>query len=468
MPLPITKLVFRGQTSADCLAKQLACGLFLLVFPLGLVVTATAEMAQTGPSSVTVGGRILYVSPNGGDDRSGLSPEQAFGTLQRAADATQPGDTVSIMEGTYTNTRSDYGALLMVTRSGTEEAPIRYRAHPGHKPRLLFDCYQGIRIAGASHVEIQGLEIDGGKAGITLELARQYEKENRADCDNDGIVIGPPGEFTKPKPQYPHHVRVVGNTVHHCSGAGINAYLADYVTIESNTVHSCAWYSPWAKSGIGLGWGYDIDANTNDYKNVIRGNTSYDNANYIPWRAKRKITDGNGIIVDSMRNQDRNRKKFPPYRGLTLVQGNVCFNNGGSGMHAFLSDHVHFEGNIAYQNARVITNGCEMFGTDCADVLVLNNVISTRTGGRANSNRSWHGPNEGLFYDYNTYFNTTNIAVRGSHDQVADPLFIQPSTNAAVADFRLQPGSPHLQNGFPGLEEWKRIEIPRLQGMPKE
>jgi hypothetical protein len=146
----------------------------------------------------------------------------------------------------------------------------------------------------------------------------------------------------------------------------------------------------------------------------------------------------------------------------------VSFNNGGSGMHACLSDHVHFEGNIAYQNARVVKDGCEMFGMDCVDVLVLNNVISPRPRGRANSNRSWHGPNKDLFYDYNTYFNTTNIAVRGAHDRVADPLFVQPSTNAAVADFRFQPGSPHSRNGFPGLEEWKRVELPRLQGVPKE
>lgn len=63
------------------------------------------------------------------------------------------------------------------------------------KPRLLFDCYQAVRIAGASWIEVQGLKIDGSKAGITLELAREYEKENRPEFDNDGIVVGPPGDF---------------------------------------------------------------------------------------------------------------------------------------------------------------------------------------------------------------------------------------------------------------------------------
>jgi len=434
-----------------------------ILWGISVLILAPLVLGQQGPAAVGEGVRILYVSPSGADERDGLSPDQAFRTLQRAADTTQPGDTVSIMEGTYTNASRDCGALLLITRSGSEGAPIRYRAHPGHKPRLLFDCYQAVRIAGASWIEVQGLEIDGSKAGITLELAREYEKENRPECDNDGIVVGPPGDFSKPQPPFPHHVRIVGNTVHHCSGAGISAYLSDYITIEDNRVYACAWYSPWAKSGIGLGWGYNSDTNKNTYKNIIRGNTTFDNANYIPWRTKKKITDGNGIIVDSMRNQDRNPKKFPPYEGYTLVQGNVSFNNGGSGMHAFLSDHVHFEGNIAWHNARVVKDGCEIFGMDCKDVLVLNNVIVPRAGGRANSNRSWHGPNVGLFYDYNVYFNTTNVAVRGPHDQFVDPLFVTPSTNAAVADFRFQPGSPVPQNGFPGIEDWKRVELPRLQ-----
>ena len=442
--------------------SRIALGFFLLVFLLDLSVAWPADLAPMGLSP-KLGGRTLYVSPTGADDRSGLSLNQAFGTLQHAADATQPGDTVFIMEGTYSNARSDYSALLRITRSGTEQAPIRYCAYPGHKPRLLFDCYQGIRIAGASYIEIQGLEMDGSKAGITLELARQYEKENRADCDNDGIVIGPMGDFSKPTLPFPHHVRVVGNTVHHCAGAGISAYLSDYVIVESNVVHSCAWYSPWAKSGINLGWGYNSDENTLSYKNIIRGNLTHDNANYIPWRTKRKITDGNGIIVDSMRNQDRNKKKFEPYRGLTLVQSNLSVHNGGSGMHAFLSDHVHFDGNISYQNAQVVKDGCEMFGMDCTDVLILNNIIAPRPGGRANDNRSWHGLNQDLFYDYNTYLDPRKLAVRGIHDQIADPLFIRPTTNVESADFRLQAGSPHLQNGYSGLEEWKRVEWPRLR-----
>jgi hypothetical protein len=401
------------------------------------------------------------VRPGGSDAASGRSAEEAFGTLQRAADATEPGDTVLAMEGTYTNAAPGYTALLLITRSGTETAPIRYRAHPGQKARLFFDCYQGIRVAGASYIEVEGFEVDGSRGGITLELARRYEKENRADCDNDGIVIGPPGEFGKPRAPFPHHVRVAGNTVHHCSGAGISAYLADHVTIESNAVHGCAWYSPWAKSGISLGWGRDADGETNAYKNVIRGNVAHDNANLIPWRTKKKITDGNGIIVDSMRNQDR--KKFPPYRGSTLVEGNVCFNNGGSGMHALESDRVHFVGNVSFQNAREVKDGCEMFGMDCSDVLVLNNAIVTRPGLRANDTRSWHGPNTGLFYDYNTYSNTTRIAARGPHDAVADPGFVHASTNAAEADFRFRSGSAHVANGFPGLEAWKREELPRLR-----
>lgn len=37
--------------------------------------------------------------------------------------------------------------------------------------------------------------------------------------------------------------------------------------------------------------------------------------------------------------------------------------------------------------------------------------------------------------------------IEGINDLMADPLFIKPSADPAVADFRLQPGSPALKAG---------------------
>ncbi|MEH2403794.1 MAG: right-handed parallel beta-helix repeat-containing protein, partial [Nostoc sp.] len=47
--------------------------------------------------------KTYYVSGNGNDTNSGLSTSSAFRTIQKAADITNPGDTVLIMNGVYTN-----------------------------------------------------------------------------------------------------------------------------------------------------------------------------------------------------------------------------------------------------------------------------------------------------------------------------------------------------------------------------
>src|SRR6188474_629451 len=77
-----------------------------------------------------------YVATSGSDGSSGTTETQAFATLQRAANVTQPGDTVYVMAGTYSNAQPGYTAVVRITRSGTPDKPIRYLAYPGHRPLI--------------------------------------------------------------------------------------------------------------------------------------------------------------------------------------------------------------------------------------------------------------------------------------------------------------------------------------------
>jgi hypothetical protein len=381
-----------------------------------------------------------YVSPTGSNQNDGLSIEKPFATIQRAANLTNPGDTVYVMDGTYTNTTRGYVALVKITRSGEPGKPIRYLAYPGHKPKLWFDCYTGIHVQGASHIEIAGFELQGDKAGVTYEYALANEDENLAELDNDGIVIGPMGNHSSPKPPYPTHVVVRDNHVHHCAGGGIGAYAADYITFENNVVHSCAWFTPWAKSGIGIGWGYNSDGST-ETKNFIVGNLVYDNETLIKWRDV-GYSDGNGIIVDSMTNFDK--PELEPYVGRTLVANNIAFDNGGSGIHAFRSSHVDIVNNTGYRNSRSphLDYG-NIFAGDCTDVRLFNNIIYSSPGEKTNA--AWE--NKNVVYDYNIYFGGLAPEASGQNDRWVDPQFVNPSTDPAVADFRLKLGSPAIDRG---------------------
>jgi hypothetical protein len=79
----------------------------------------------------------LHLSPQGQDSASGTA-EASFATLQRARDEIRrlrpaAGATVFLHSGTY-----HLASALDLTQedSGTEQAPITYRAAPGEKPVL--------------------------------------------------------------------------------------------------------------------------------------------------------------------------------------------------------------------------------------------------------------------------------------------------------------------------------------------
>ena len=65
---------------------------------------------------------VYYVSSNSGsNNNAGTSVTAPLATLQAAADLVQPGDTVQVMNGTYSNPSGD-GAVLQITTSGTAAA----------------------------------------------------------------------------------------------------------------------------------------------------------------------------------------------------------------------------------------------------------------------------------------------------------------------------------------------------------
>ncbi len=78
-----------------------------------------------------------YISALTGDSSfSGTSTTQAFATIKKAADLTNPGDTVFIMNGTYTPISNYQQSIVTITRSGTDAAYITYKSYPGHTPKL--------------------------------------------------------------------------------------------------------------------------------------------------------------------------------------------------------------------------------------------------------------------------------------------------------------------------------------------
>ena len=112
-----------------------------------------------------------YVSSEiGNDNNAGTSATSPLGTLQAAADLVKPGDTVEVMNGTYTNggTGND---VLTISTSGTASAPITFEAAPGATPVIdSSGAWQGIEI-NASYITINGFTVVGDAANLHLSEA---------------------------------------------------------------------------------------------------------------------------------------------------------------------------------------------------------------------------------------------------------------------------------------------------------
>ena len=386
---------------------------------------SSGELISTNSTSKT-----YYVSGTGNDENTGLSPSSAFRTIQRAADLTNPGDTVLIMNGVYKNI-AKATSVVSIKRSGTANAWIKYKAYPGHFPKIQHNTWNGILISsGASYIEINGLEVMGNNDNITLDYAMS-EKYNKLNPLTSGNCINVDGR----KNGHTHHIRIVNNKVHKCGGVGIAAIESDYVTVDNNVVFDNAWYSVYGCSGISMLSNWNSD-NKRGYKMFVTNNKTYNNRMYIPWIEVGKITDGNGIIIDTSRN-DRNQSKLGAYKGRTLVQNNLTFNNGGSGIHTFLSDHVDIVNNTAVLNNQSpeIKDG-QIFANNSSDVRILRNILYAFPGKNINSNSK----NKNVVYDYNIYINSSKISVKGSHDLVADSEFLSkhPTLEKISSDWKSQ------------------------------
>lgn len=393
-------------------------------------------------------GKNYYISPDGSDDNTGMSPNYPYKTFAKVLSRIKPGDIVNIMNGTYSSTTAP---VLDLTSeySGEENAYITFRAMEGHHPVITASgSAWNAMVINASYIIVDGIEFKGNNQNITYEDAyaafEHYMSGGRdwtyiAGFNTGGITIGGSAQQS----ELPHHVIVRNCIVHDFPGSGIGAIQADYLTIENNTIYNNAWYTMYACSGISILCPYNSD-DYEGYKMFIKGNYCHTNKTLIPWSTTPpKLSDGNGIIIDiNTRPTENGVITDPtPYKGRTLVQNNISVNNGGSGIHTFKAHHVDIINNTAYHNG-IELGYADIHSNTCEDVNIINNIIYSRVGNPCNERPG----NATEVYDYNIYFGG-KVAYTGPNDIVADPQFINLTLDRLQADFRLKPGSPGIDSG---------------------
>jgi hypothetical protein len=242
-----------------------------------------------------------YVSPSGNDSNPG-SPDQPFRNILTAYGLTNPGDTVIVMPGSYSETYNDYG--LRLNRRGLPGSPITVKS--AEKWQAILDGQSDyshgyvVWMDGEYNV-LEGFVVTKGSyAGIWMDGIGNVVLNNEVHHNGNG------GD---PKSRYGQNGiysaagrghQYIGNYIHHNGriqwGSGLDhgLYLcADDELIANNIVTN--------NSAMGLQIaGYDRVSNMRVYNNVFAFNGG---AAVLLWQAmggvniKNNITYYNGFGI---------------------------------------------------------------------------------------------------------------------------------------------------------------------------
>ncbi|MBA3704483.1 MAG: T9SS type A sorting domain-containing protein [Bacteroidetes bacterium] len=402
-----------------------------------------------------------YVSPSGVSTNTGTSINSPW-AFQYAADRTNAGDIVYLLSGNYI-INSD----LKISRSGNSTNYITYAAATGNTPVIKAanpcNAWNILRIL-ANYIVVDGIDFFGNNANITLSQGETNYNEVIAGGSNwskyvqtntNGICIGNDNTLV------PHHVMIKNCKVHDFSGAGIASNNTDFITIENNIVYNNAWYGMYASSGISIFHSQNSSNSYSGFANTVRNNIVYNNKALVKWTAKKAYSDGNGIIIDD--NKNTQISGGIPYKGSTLIENNVSYQNGGSGVYVMSSQHVTVRNNTSYWNSTETAKGSgngELVCLDNNDITWVNNIAwvnptySSTDVHAIDDDGAWGTGNTNITWKNNLTYTgtagqtgvriakTTTTSIDISNKLGVNPLFINPITN-----FKLQAGSPSINAG---------------------
>ena len=406
--------------------------------------------------------RDFYVS-TGGDDANPGTQDKPFATIGAVFSHVPDlggGDRIIVMPGLYEE-------AVVVKAGGDAYAPLKIISKVPHAAKIKSppSSYSAIAIE-KSYVTIDGFDVQSGGTGHGIE-ATFIDGSSR----NNG----------------PHHIVVVNNICHDCPGSGISMSYGDYYRIENNVCfHNCA-TNKYQGSGISVYEARPV-AGSDAMRIFVLRNTCYGNtALVLPGDVPH--SDGNGIIIDDLRHtQNPGAAGSYPYK--TLVENNVCYFNGGKGIHVFLSENVVVRNNTCCFNNRDPKNPAtwrgELSNVDSSNTLWINNIAVADTQVNASNAAildasSGKQPNASVMWKRNLTFNgkakAASIIQSPANPSLTaatpyrnmlgvNPQFLKSGNGEAEMDLHLASSSParNAAMASPGLASSDRDGRRRVSG----
>jgi parallel beta-helix repeat protein len=410
-----------------------------------------------GATCQGVAGANYYVSTTGSDTNPGTTRTNAWRTIQSAVDRVTPGDSITVLSGTYT------GAWIQVT--GMSNAPITLASDDGAVVLL------NVKNPGGklSHDSILWLENWGGSNAVSYWTIQGFEIANSPLAGID--IRGTP---TQPN----SHITVLSNRVHNCASRGIFTAFTDDVLIVGNESYSNGEHGVYC-------------SNSGD-RPIVRGNRLHHNAACGLHMNGDVTAGGDGIISGGLVENNRIYRNGTGGAGInmdgvvgTRVQNNLVYaspNNSGIAMFQ--------------QNGAVPSSG----NTIVHNTVIMNSNTTARCGwavtltAGANSNSilnnilysydpicgSVAGPVEsvtGMVCNFNVVMDrfssnggdsTINLATWRSYGYDSNSIIATPAQlfeSLATDDYHLKTNSPAIDKGTLGVNVLVDIEgKPRPQG----
>jgi hypothetical protein len=333
--------VVLAATIALSQASHAPLAIAQLPFPTTADVPGVSATLSSSPPYHCV--TNFYVDAIKGNDSDPGTQEKPWKTIQNAdngyPNVPTAGECVNVLPGTYPLTRT-----LILGHGGNRGSATGYVVYRSTVPQgAHLIAENGIAREGngdlimlyAPYIIVDGFEVDGNK-----NLTPGHGIDG---CAGGGGPLA-----------IAHHVIVVNNIIHDMGGAGLSSCTAEYILWRNNVVYNTSSTSPWQTSGLGVwkpqalapGSYSPADWDKIEYRIEIAYNIARNNGEgpSIPG----DHTDGNGIIIDTTMGSAQCPTCATPYPGKILVLGNLSYDNGGGGIHIFLSKDVTVANNTVY------------------------------------------------------------------------------------------------------------------------
>jgi parallel beta-helix repeat protein len=351
-----------------------------------------------------------------------------------------PGDTLFVNDGVYVENGYTFGLKIAnIAGSNTNRFVLKAVNKWAAKLEVAskYNCFN----------------IDNSK-GVTIDGFDIYAADTSTNIFS-GIMINDPSEFV-----------TVRNCKIHNFGLGGVGGNGGNIIIENNYVYDNSVRNPGNGSGINFYHPKVVSTNrlAGGYGHIIRGNRVYNNyctQSYTTVGGTFSTpTDGNGIIIDDWNfTQDASGT---PFKVPCLIENNVCFKNGGSGIRVYDSDNVTIRNNTCYYNSWVTAtypSGSGDYpsgdiGVSCETgkgnrIVVVNNICISDPSLPASNYGIGLGnklTNSSVSYNYTNklFFTAGGTAnVLGTN-----PQFVNATVVPATADFHLVKTSPAINIGL--------------------